>query len=101
MRSFCICEKIETQTVMQLGGIDSKVVNNDQEARNLLQSLLADQRTGLIMISENIHSRLKNEIMPIKLKRTEKLIIQIPEPEGLQDKEYMMNYIKNSIGIRL
>ena len=86
---------------MQLGGIDSKVVNNDQEARNLLQSLLADQRTGLIMISENIHSRLKNEIMPIKLKRTDKLIIQIPEPEGLQDKEYMMNYIKNSIGIRL
>ncbi len=101
MRSFCICENKETRTAMRLGGVESKIVRDDQEARDLLQSLLADEKIGLILISENLHHRLREIIMPIKLQKSEKLIIQIPEPEGLQDKEYIMNYIKNSIGIRL
>lgn len=101
MRSFCICEKAETQTVMKLGGIESRLVSDDGDAEKLIRSLLADQDIGLIMVSENIHRRLSKMIMDLKLQETDKLIIQIPEPEGLQDKDYIMKYINQSIGIHL
>ncbi len=101
MRSYCLCEKIETQTVMRLGGIESDIVYSDEEAKRKIEALLNDPTIGLIMITENIHKRLKELIMPLKLTRMDTLIIQVPEPEGLQDKDYIMKYIKNSIGIKL
>jgi ATP synthase (F/14-kDa) subunit. len=101
MKSYCLCEKVETQTAMRLGGIESKLIGSDEEAKDAIEALLEDPSIGLIMISENIHNRLKDMIMDLKLLRKDTLIIQVPEPEGLQDKEYIMKYIKNSIGIKL
>jgi V/A-type H+-transporting ATPase subunit F len=101
MRSFCICEKAETQTVMRLGGIESRIVSDDGVAEELIRTLIVNEDIGLIMVSENIHRRLSKMIMSLKLGETDKLIIQIPEPEGLQDKDYMMKYINHSIGIHL
>jgi len=101
MRSYCLCEKQETMTAMRLGGIESRIVTSEEEAKHLIELLLADKTIGLIMISENIHNRLKDFIMELKLLRKDTLIIQIPGPEGLLDKDYIMKYIKNSIGIKL
>lgn len=101
MKSYCLCEKVETQTAMRLGGIESKLIKSDEEAKEMIDALLEDPSIGLIMITENIHNRLKETIMSLKLLRKDTLIIQVPEPEGLQDKDYIMKYIKNSIGIKL
>ncbi len=101
MRSFCLCEKKETLIAMRLGGIDGKLMSSREETEEMVETLLADKTVGLIMISENIYNQLKEFIMEKKLVRMDTLIIQIPEPEGLKDKAYIMNYIKNSIGIKL
>jgi V/A-type H+-transporting ATPase subunit F len=101
MRSVCLCEKIETVTAMQLGGIESWRVTGVDEARTSLEKLLGDPDVALVIVSENVHNMIESFIMKTKLERNDTLIIQIPEPGGLQDKDYMMKYIKNSIGIKL
>jgi len=101
MKSYCLCESKETLTAMRLGGIEGELVVSDSYGKQAIERLLEDKSIALIMISENIHNRLKSFIMIKKLERMDTLIIQIPEPEGLQDKNYIMKYIRNSIGIKL
>ena len=101
MRSYCLCESQETLTAMRLGGIEGKLIHSDEEAKSLIDQLIKDSQIALIMVSENIHNRIKPYIMPIKLACKHTLIIQIPETDGLKDKDYIMKYIKNSIGLKL
>jgi len=101
MRSVCLCEKTETMTAMRLGGIESRLVTNVDEAQASLERLLEDKAVALIIVSENVHNMVEPLIMKTKLERKDTLIIQIPEPGGLMDKDYIMKYIKNSIGIKL
>lgn len=101
MRSVCLCEKTETMTAMRLGGIESRLVTNVDEATRSLERLLEDPTVALVIVSENVHNMVEPLIMKTKLERKDTLIIQIPEPDGLRDKDYIMKYIKNSIGIKL
>lgn len=101
MRSVCLCEKNETMTAMRLGGIESTQVTSVEEARVSLERLLEDPTVALVIVSENVHNMIVPLIMKTKLERKDTLIIQIPEPGGLMDKDYIMKYIKNSIGIKL
>lgn len=101
MKSFCICRKKETQTAMRLGGIESWLATNEEETKTLFESLVEDKEIGLIIVSEEIQKQLKDRIIEIRLRMPNKLIIQIPEPEGLQNKDYILTQIRHSIGIHI
>jgi len=101
MKSFVICEKKETLLIMRLAGIGGVQVKDDEQLKYRIDEALNDDKIGIIMISENLYKGHSTYIMEKKLLENEKLIIQIPEPEGLQDKDYIMNHIRNSIGIKL
>ena len=101
MKSFCLCEKYETLISMRLAGILGKEVHTREEALNELERLLADPEFGLIIVSENVLNLAKDEIMSIKLNDKNNLIIHIPETRGLTEKDYIMKYIRESIGIKV
>ena len=96
-----MCDKAETMTAMSLGGVESIVIKTAEDAEKGLNKLLEDATVGLIMITENVHNLIEPTIMKTKLEHKDTLIILIPEPDGLKDKDYIMKYIKNSIGIKL
>ena len=101
MRSICLCEKNETVTAMRLGGIESIVINSEEEAQKQLTAAIEDPQIAIVMITENIHNLMETFVTKSKLEQRDTLIILVPEPEGLSDKDYIMNTIKNSIGIKL
>ncbi|SHJ31233.1 V/A-type H+-transporting ATPase subunit F [Dethiosulfatibacter aminovorans DSM 17477] len=101
MKSFVLCEKKETLLSMRLAGIEGKMVSTKEETENSLEELMQDNEIGLVFISENILNLSRDFVMDRKLSQKKTLIVQIPEPGGLQDSEYIMKYIKNSIGIKL
>lgn len=101
MKSFVLCEKKETLLSMRLAGIEGKILSSQEETEQSIEELLIDESIGLILVSENILNLSRDYIMDKKMSQKKTLIVQIPEPEGLQDKEYIMKYIKNSIGIKI
>ena len=101
MRSICLCEKNETVTAMRLGGIESIVIKSEEEAQKQLTAAIEDPQIAIVMITENIHNLMESFVTKSKLEQRDTLIILVPEPEGLSDKDYIMNTIKNSIGIKL
>ena len=101
MKSFCLCNKFETLISMRLAGIAGKEVYTEEEVMENLEWLLNDKEYGLIIVSENVLNLAREQIMEIKLKDKNNLIIQIPEPEGFKEKNYIMSYIRESIGIKV
>lgn len=101
MKSFCLCSKYETLISMRLAGIAGKEVYTREEILKELEVLLKDRTFGLIIVSENVLNLAKEEIMTIKLKDKDNLIITIPEPEGFREKDYIVKYIRESIGIKV
>lgn len=86
---------------MRLAGITGKEVYTQEEVLENLEWLLNDKEYGLIIVSENVLNLAKDQIMEIKLKDKNNLIIHIPEPEGFKEKNYIMSYIRESIGIKV
>ena len=101
MKTYCICASEQTLVAMRFGGIEGVCVTDINMANELVKQLVDSKEYALIMVSETLYSKLNQEIFEVKINHKEVLIMMIPEPEGLQDKDYMMNYIKNSIGLKL
>lgn len=101
MKSYVLCDKEETLLTMRFAGIDGEIVKTKEEIKDRVKALLTDEETGIVILSENVFDKSRDFIMAKKLEEKKKLIIHIPEPEGLTDKDYIMRYIKNSIGIKL
>ena len=101
MKSFCLCKKYETLISLRLAGIAGKEIGSKDELISEINRLIKDSTYGLIIITEEIFNLAKEEIMEIKLNDKENLIIQIPEPSGFYEKDYIVRYIRESIGIKL
>ncbi|MBK5252129.1 MAG: V-type ATP synthase subunit F [Peptostreptococcaceae bacterium] len=101
MKSFVLCDKKETLLTMRFAGIDGKIVKTKEEMEEAVNALLKDEDTGLVILSENVFDKNRKYVMEKKLTEKKKLLIHVPEPEGLRDRDYIMKYIKNSIGIKL
>lgn len=101
MKSFLLCDDYETLISLSLSGIDGKEVHSKEEILEQLERLLSDKEYALIIISENVLEMAREEIMDIKLRVKDTLIIQIPGPDGFKDKNYIKKYIRESIGIKV
>ena len=84
-----------------MAGIAGKEIGSKDELISEINRLIKDPTYGLIIISEDIFILAEEEIMEIKLKNKDNLIIRIPEPSGFKEKDYIIRYIRESIGIKL
>jgi len=100
VKSFCLCKKYDTLISLRLAGIAGKEIGSKDELMIEISRLIKNPTYGLIIITEDIFNLAKEEIMEIKLKDKENLIIQIPEPGGFHEKDYIIRYIRESIGIK-
>ncbi len=101
MKSFCLCRRYETLISMRLAGIKGLEVHSAQELAAALETLMKSPEYGLILVSEEVQKMAEEEIMALKLSQRDRMIIQIPEPGGFKDRDYILRYIRESIGIKV
>lgn len=100
MKTFLLCKSKETLVTLRLAGIEGKVLKEGSSLKEEVETLLKDKEIGIIALSESLASENREYVMTKKLEE-KTLIIQIPEPSGTKEKDYIMKYIKNSIGIKI
>ncbi|OPL09088.1 MAG: hypothetical protein AVO33_07530 [delta proteobacterium ML8_F1] len=101
MKSFCLCSRYETLISMRLAGIKGLEIHSEEELKEALEELMGHPEYGLILISEALQNMARDHVMALKLSQRDRMIIQIPEPGGYKDRDYMMRYIRESIGIKV
>jgi V/A-type H+-transporting ATPase subunit F len=99
---YLISDNRDTLVGLRLAGIKGRVVHERNEAKEALNIALQDKNIGILAISEKAAELIKDEITEIKLKKPYPLIVEIPDRHGSnKDNDYILNYVRNSVGIKV
>ncbi|MDO5714416.1 MAG: V-type ATP synthase subunit F [Tissierellia bacterium] len=58
-----------------------------------------EKELGIIILTEVDFKSIEKEVVDVQLHQKTPLVVMIPGPNGLQDKDFIMSYIKASIGM--
>lgn len=100
MKSVVLSRNQDVLTGMRLAGMDGLLISDRNDLMENLKKLLSDTQTGIIVLTRDTMSLAEDEIMEMKLKAREKLIIEIPDLGGAME-DRMSKYIRDSIGIKI
>ncbi len=103
MKIYCISDNIDTNIGLRLAGVDGIVVHNKEEVVDSINNARNDKNIGIILITRKLAELVPQLIDDLKLSAGLPLIVEIPDRhvQKEQENEYITNYIKESIGIKL
>lgn len=101
MKSFLISDNIDTVIGLRLANIEGVLAKSKEEIERYFEQATKDENIGIIIITEKIFEEIKSEVLEFKKTGELKLIVTIPDRTGLRDKNLIMKYIKDSIGIKI
>ncbi|MGM0395968.1 MAG: V-type ATP synthase subunit F [Bacillota bacterium] len=101
MKSILISDSKDTVIGLRLASIDGVLVKTREETIEKLNEAVHDDEVGIIIITEKIFDEHADRILELKMSGKNKLVVTIPDRTGLRDKNFIMRYIKESIGIKI
>lgn len=101
MRSFLISDNKDTIIGLRLANIQGVLAETKEQIEKYFFQAIKDKEIGIIIITEKVFNQIKEEVLELKKSDDSKLIVTIPDRTGLSDKNFIMKYIKESIGIKI
>jgi len=101
MKSFLISDNKDTLIGLRLSGIDGVLAVSKEEIEKHFMEAVNSENIGLIILTENVFNIIKEEALKIKTGSNKPLVVTIPDRTGLKDKNFIMRYIKEAIGIKI
>ena len=102
MKIYLISDNIDAQTGFRLIGIDSVIVNEEDEFKETFDCALKNKDIGILLITEE-HARKYNDLLnETRLNKKSPLIVIIPDRHGsIREKNFVTHCINDAIGIKL
>lgn len=102
MKTYLICDNIDTQVGMRLAGVKGVVVHTREEVLNELNKAASSSEIGIILVTEKLASLAGKEIDKLKLSVGIPLVVVIPDRHGTnRSKDSITKYVKESIGLKI
>ncbi|WP_297810470.1 V-type ATP synthase subunit F [uncultured Finegoldia sp.] len=101
MKSVIISADNVTNLGMRLAGITGIVAKSEVEMKRAFKAAIVDDTLGVVIITEKVFNTIKDDVTRHKDKAKRPLVVTIPGRNGLEDKDFLMKYIKASIGIKV
>lgn len=101
MKSLLISDNKDTIVGLRLSGISGVLAETNEEIVRNFDKAVKDRNIGIVIITENIFEMMKDKVVEVKRNGDIPLIVTIPNREGLRDKNFIMKYVKESIGIKI
>lgn len=102
MRFFVISDNTDTITGLRLAGIKGIVVHEREEILKALNEAADSPETGIIIMTELLAEKVQEEVRVIRLDSSKPIITVIPDRHGERRRpDYITNYIKESIGLKI
>ena len=85
-----------------LAGVEGKVVEGPDEAREVLREVLSDPDVGIIIISERIAWGMREEVDRYIYTHSFPLIIEVPDREGpVEWRKSIREMVRAAVGMSL
>lgn len=101
MGSYLISDNQDTLIGMRLAGIKGVLAQDRKQVLNELKNALENEEIEIIIVTEKILFMAEEEIMKLKIERERPLIIEIPDRSGSKRGDYLINRIRESIGLKI
>lgn len=101
MKSFLISDNKDTLIGLRLANIDGVLAETKVDIEKYFNQAVDNKNIGIIIITEKIFDEIKEKVLELKKRGDNKLIVTIPDRTGLRDKNFIMKYVKESIGIKI
>lgn len=85
-----------------LAGVEGIAVSTPEEANKALDSALASEEIGIILITQDISSRIQSRMDQLKQHSAIPLVVEIPGPEGMgADQPSIGDVLLRAIGVKI
>ena len=101
MKSFLISDNKDTLIGLRLANIDGVLAETRADIEKYFNQAVDNKNIGIIIITEKIFDEIKEKVLELKKRGDNQLIVTIPDRTGLRDKNFIMKYVKESIGIKI
>ncbi|HHX67877.1 MAG: V-type ATP synthase subunit F [Miniphocaeibacter sp.] len=101
MKSIAISNELNVILGMELAGIETGFSEDEDELRRLFTNSIEDENRGIVIITEGINNLLSDLILSHRERGKLPLIVTIPGEAGLKDKDFIMKYVKESLGVKI
>lgn len=101
MKIYVISDSLDVVTGMRLAGVEGIMIHNTEEAIEGLKSAISNKEYGLILVTEGVADKMQQEIREIKLQKSLPVVTVIPDRNKGIKENYITDYIKQSIGLKI
>ncbi|HHY04650.1 MAG TPA: ATP synthase subunit F [Thermoanaerobacterales bacterium] len=102
MKVFLLSDNTDTLVGFRLAGIEGILVNDKDDALRQMKKLQAAKDIGLLLITEKLAEKIKDEINRLKLENNLPIIIEVPDRHGSRrPPDYLTRYIRQTIGLKI
>ncbi len=101
MRFYLISDNHDTLTGMRLAGIEGTIVQTDEELEAALEAAILDPQIGILLVTEGLAARCPQKINQVKLTHQRPLLTEIPDRHGVRDKDAILRYVREAIGVKI
>jgi len=101
MKSFLISDSKDIVIGLRLAGIEGVLAESEEEMKKYFLKVTKDRNVGIIIVTEKVFETIKEEVLKLKKSGSSQLVVTIPGRGGFKDKDFIMKYIKESIGVKI
>jgi len=103
MKIYCISDNIDTNIGLRLVGINGKVIHEKEKVIEEIERVRKDPEIGILLITRKLAELVPDLIDEFKLNSGLPLILEIPDRhvDPNSEVEYITDYVKDSIGIKI
>lgn len=102
MKFFLLSDNVDTLTGMRLAGIRGVLVHERDEILSALEDACNRSEVGVLLVTELLSEKVAEELKSIRLDSTKPIVTIIPDRHGERRRsDYITNYIKESIGLKI
>ncbi len=102
MKFFLLSDNVDTLTGMRLAGIKGVLVHEREEVLAALEEVCGRKDVGILLVTELLAEKVAEELKSVRLDSTKPIVTIIPDRHGERRRsDYITNYIKESIGLKI
>lgn len=102
MQMYVISDNNDTYMGFRLVGVGGCVVHTEKEFFDALERVLANEKIGILLLTEKLVSLAPEKVSKLKQTLTTPLLVEIPDRHGFgRNENSIAEYISLAIGIKI
>lgn len=101
MKSILLSDSDDIINGLRLAGVPGVLCTDRKNLLSNFNKYKNDKNIGIIILTYSSFEMIKDEVIEVKLNQKLPLVVTIPELDGKMEDDFILKYIKESVGIKV